>query len=162
GQARRAGGRPARPCDRCRQRQVRRRRRRGARICYPGLGRLRTAQCLRGDLIEMSTAVMSGEAKASTKIERISTARLLGINTMWFGQGAHWPPINFVLLPFMATLIAGRSASLLIGRVSAAGNLFALLAPLLAGWLSDPTSTRWRRRRSWILAVTSLTLVGLA
>src|SRR5438874_819810 len=80
---------------------------------------------------------------------------------MWFGQGAHWPPINFVLLPFMATLIAGGSADLLIGRVSAAGNLFALLAPILAGWLSDRTSTRWGRRRPWILAGTAVNLVGL-
>ncbi len=109
----------------------------------------------------MSTAVMAGEAKAATKIERISTARLFGINAMWFGQGAHWPPINFVLLPFMATLIAGGSADLLIGRVSAAGNLFALLAPILAGWLSDRTSTRWGRRRPWILAGTVVNLAGL-
>ena len=109
----------------------------------------------------MSTAVMAGTATASTKSERMSTGRLLGINAMWFGQGAHWPPINFVLLPFMATLIAGGSADLVIGRVSAAGNLFALLAPILAGWLSDRTSTRWGRRRPWILAGTAVNMVGL-
>ena len=109
----------------------------------------------------MSTAVIAGEAQASARAERISTGRLLGINAMWFGQGAHWPPINFVLLPFMATLIAGGSADLVIGRVSAAGNLFALLAPILAGWLSDRTSTRWGRRRPWILAGTAVNLAGL-
>jgi len=109
----------------------------------------------------MSTAVIAGSTTAPAKSERISTGRLLGINAMWFGQGAHWPPINFVLLPFMATLIAGGSADLVIGRVSAAGNLFALLAPILAGWLSDRTSTRWGRRRPWILAGTAVNLVGL-
>ncbi len=109
----------------------------------------------------MSTAVIAGSTTASTKSERISTVRLLGINAMWFGQGAHWPPINFVLLPFMATLIAGGSADLVIGRVSAAGNLFALLAPILAGWLSDRTSTRWGRRRPWILAGTAVNMAGL-
>jgi Na+/melibiose symporter-like transporter len=109
----------------------------------------------------MSTAVIAGKATAPTKSERMSTVRLLGINAMWFGQGAHWPPINFVLLPFMATLIAGGSADLVIGRVSAAGNLFALLAPILAGWLSDRTSTRWGRRRPWILAGTAVNMVGL-
>ena len=109
----------------------------------------------------MSTAVIAGKTTASAKSERISTLRLLGINAMWFGQGAHWPPINFVLLPFMATMIAGGSADLVIGRVSAAGNLFALLAPILAGWLSDRTSTRWGRRRPWILAGTAVNLVGL-
>jgi len=109
----------------------------------------------------MSTAVIAGDATASARSERLSTARLLGINAMWFGQGAHWPPINFVLLPLMATLIAGGSADLVIGRVSAAGNLFALLAPILAGWLSDRTSTRWGRRRPWILAGTAVNLAGL-
>jgi Na+/melibiose symporter-like transporter len=109
----------------------------------------------------MSTAAIAGTPTASATRERMSTVRLLGINAMWFGQGAHWPPINFVLLPFMATLIAGGSADLMIGRVSAAGNLFALIAPILAGWLSDRTSTRWGRRRPWILAGTAVNLVGL-
>jgi len=92
---------------------------------------------------------------------RISTRRLLGINAMWFGQGAHWPPISFQLLPVAAFMIAGGSADLLIGRVSAAGNLFALIAPILAGWLSDRTSTRWGRRRPWIVAGTAVNLAGL-
>jgi Na+/melibiose symporter-like transporter len=113
-------------------------------------------------LIEMSTAVIAGKATVSTKTERISTVRLLGINAMWFGQGAHWPPISFVLLPLMAVMIAGGSADLLVGRVSASGNFFALIAPILAGWLSDRTSTRWGRRRPWILAGTAVNLGGLA
>ena len=93
---------------------------------------------------------------------RIGTGRLLAINSMWFGQGAHWPPINFILLPLVALLIGRGSADLVIGRVSAAGNLFALVAPILAGWLSDRTSTRWGRRRPWIAAGTAVNLVGLA
>jgi Na+/melibiose symporter-like transporter len=87
--------------------------------------------------------------------------RLLAINSMWLGQGAHWPPITFILVPATAALIAGGSADLLIGNVSAAGNIFALIAPILAGWLSDRTSTRWGRRRPWILAGTAVNLIGL-
>jgi MFS family permease len=88
--------------------------------------------------------------------------RLLAVNAMWLGQGAHWPPITFQLVPVAAFMIAGGSADLLIGRVSAAGNLFALIAPILAGWLSDRTSTRWGRRRPWIVAGTAVNLIGLA
>jgi MFS family permease len=93
--------------------------------------------------------------------KRIGLRRLLGVNAMWLGQGAHWPPITFQLVPVAAFMIAGGSADLLIGRVSAAGNLFALIAPILAGWLSDRTSTRWGRRRPWIVAGTAVNLFGL-
>jgi len=109
----------------------------------------------------VSTSVAIASAAAPATRKRISTRRLLAINALWFGQGAHWPPINFVLLPLIGTLIARGSADLFVGRVSAAGNLFALLAPVLAGWLSDRTSTRWGRRRPWILAGTAVNLAGL-
>ena len=108
----------------------------------------------------MGTAVITAD-RAPARSARVGTGSLLAINSMWFGQGAHWPPINFVLLPLMATLIAQGSADLFVGKVSAAGNLFALIAPILAGWLSDRTSTPWGRRRPWILAGTAVNLAGL-
>ncbi len=113
----------------------------------------------------MSTAAPAALERPSAPVRsRMSLGRLLAINSMWFGQGAHWPPITFILLPATATLIAGNSgaAAVLIGNVSAAGNVFALIAPILAGWLSDRTSTRWGRRRPWILAGTAVNMAGLA
>lgn len=96
-------------------------------------------------------------------LTRISTGRMLGINAMWLGQGAHWQPISFSLLPLTAVMVAGSAgaAALLIGNVTAAGNLFALIAPILAGWLSDRTRTRWGRRRPWIVAGMVVNLAGL-
>jgi MFS family permease len=58
-------------------------------------------------------------------------------------------------------LIAGSNADLLIGRVTAAGGVFALLTPILVGWLSDRTVTRWGRRRPWMVAGTVLNIIGL-
>ena len=101
-------------------------------------------------------------APAAAVAGRMSTRRLLAINSMWLGQGAHWPPISFQLVPVAAFMIAGGSADLLIGRVYSAGNVFALIAPVLAGWLSDRTSTRWGRRRPWIVAGTAVNLGGIA
>jgi MFS family permease len=110
----------------------------------------------------MSTAAQVPEQEAPiTPAPRMRTRRLLALNAMWLGQGAHWPPITFQLVPVAAFMIAGGSADLLIGRVSAAGNLFALVAPILAGWLSDRTSSRWGRRRPWIVAGTAVNLLGL-
>ncbi len=109
-----------------------------------------------------TTARATLERPAAPARSRMGLGRLLSINSMWFGQGAHWPPITFILVPATAVLIAGKSADLLIGNVSAAGNVFALIAPILAGWLSDRTSTRWGRRRPWIAAGTVVNLAGIA
>ena len=92
---------------------------------------------------------------------RLSFGRLAAINAFWFGGGAHWQPIYISLIPVGATLIAGSSADLLIGRVTAAGGIFALLTPILVGWLSDRTVTRWGRRRPWMVAGTVLNIIGL-
>ena len=92
---------------------------------------------------------------------RLSFGRLAAINAFWFGGGAHWQPIYISLIPVGATLIAGSSADLLIGRVTAAGGIFALLTPILTGWLSDRTVSRWGRRRPWMVAGTILNVIGL-
>ena len=98
---------------------------------------------------------------AGAAAPRMTTRRLLRINALWLGQGAHWPPISFQLVPAAAFMIAGGSADLLIGRVYSAGQVFALIAPVLAGWLSDRTSTRWGRRRPWIVVGTAVNLAGI-
>lgn len=103
-------------------------------------------------------AVTSTRGEPTT---RLSFSRLAAINAFWFGGGAHWQPIYISLIPVGATLIAGPSADLLIGRVTAAGGIFALLTPILVGWLSDRTVTRWGRRRPWMVAGTVLNIIGL-
>src|SRR6267378_2606003 len=92
---------------------------------------------------------------------RLSFGRLAAINAFWFGGGAHWQPIYISLIPVGATLIAGSNADLLIGRVTAAGGVFALLTPIVVGWLSDRTVTRWGRRRPWMVAGSVLNIIGL-
>src|SRR5437879_2753940 len=92
---------------------------------------------------------------------RLSLKRLLAINAYWFGGGAHWQPITIALLPIGALIVAGTNADLLIGRVNAAGNVFALLVPVAVGWLSDRTVSPWGRRRPWIAAGTAVNVVGL-
>ena len=100
-------------------------------------------------------------AAETSPTARLSFGRLAAINAFWFGGGAHWQPIYISLIPVGATLIAGSNADLLIGRVTAAGGVFALLTPILVGWLSDRTVTRWGRRRPWMVAGTILNIIGL-
>jgi len=104
---------------------------------------------------------MTVQPSSASPTARLSFGRLAAINAFWFGGGAHWQPIYIALIPVGATLIAGSNADLLIGRVTAAGGVFALLTPILVGWLSDRTVTRWGRRRPWMVAGTILNIIGL-
>src|SRR3979409_1859359 len=104
----------------------------------------------------MAVTSLRGEPTA-----RLSFGRLAAINAFWFGGGAHWQPIYISLVPVGSPLIAGSNADLLIGRVTVAGGVFALLTPILVGWLSDRTVTRWGRRRPWMVAGTILNIIGL-
>ena len=98
-----------------------------------------------------------------TTTRRLGLGRLLAINAYWFGGGAHWQPITLSLLPIGATLVITSHSDqiLVIGRANAAGNLFALLVPIVVGWLSDRTVSPWGRRRPWIAIGTAVNVVGL-
>ena len=87
-------------------------------------------------------------------------ARLFGIGAIWAGSGA-LAAIGYALLPVGAMLVAGRGADLLVGRVSATGNLIVLAIPVVVGWLSDRTVTRWGRRTPWLIAMTAVAVCGL-
>ncbi|MEO6797423.1 MAG: MFS transporter [Candidatus Dormibacter sp.] len=106
----------------------------------------------------MSTTPVSASLEPRA---RLGTGRLAAINAFWFGGGAHWQPIYISLIPVGAGLIAKSNADLLIGRVTAAGGVFALLTPIVVGWLSDRTVSRWGRRRPWMVAGTIINIVGL-
>ena len=87
--------------------------------------------------------------------------RLNGINTFWAASQGMWNAI-FVLLAISAAVVAPSQKELIVGRATAAGGAVAVLVPVLAGWLSDRTRTRWGRRTPWIAAGAAVMVVGLA
>ena len=110
-----------------------------------------------------ATALPTAPTRVVTPPARLGLGRLLSINAFWFGNGAHWQPILVALIPEGAKLLVGANASdALVGRATAAGGVFALLVPLIAGWLSDRTRTRWGRRRPWMVAGTAFNVLALA
>ena len=92
---------------------------------------------------------------------RLGYGRLAALNAFWFGGGAHWQPISISLLPVGAMLVSRHSPELVVGRATAAGGIFAMLVPILAGFLSDRTSSRWGRRRPWMVIGTVFNVIGL-
>lgn len=102
------------------------------------------------------------EASPAASARRLSFWHLLALNAFKFGgDGAHWAPLSFVLLPVAAILIAHDGASIVISRSTSAGAVFAVLVPVIVGYLSDRTRSRFGRRRPWMVAGTVLNLLGL-
>jgi MFS family permease len=106
-------------------------------------------------------AATAGEVLPQAAPRRLGWSRLLAINAFWFGNGAHWQPIFVSLVPVGATLVDPANKDILVGKVTAAGGVFALLVPIIVGYLSDRTATRWGRRRPWMVAGTALNIAGL-
>jgi MFS family permease len=113
----------------------------------------------------MASIVWSDMATSATLAPstggRLGYGRLFGLNAFWFAGGAHWQPISISLLPVGAMLVSAHSPELVVGRATAAGGIFAMLVPILAGSLSDRTSSRWGRRRPWMVVGTILNVIGL-
>src|SRR5580704_459214 len=104
---------------------------------------------------------MAMPAALAPATQRLGYRRLAALNAFWFGGGAHWQPISISLLPVGAMLVSARSPELVVGRATAAGGIFAMLVPLVAGYLSDRTSSRWGRRRPWMVIGTAFNVIGL-
>jgi hypothetical protein len=101
--------------------------------------------------------VATTAALATANTGRLGYRRLAALNAFWFGGGAHWQPISISLLPVGAMLVSTHSPELVVGRATAAGGIFAMLVPIFAGYFSDRTSSRWSRRRPWMVIGTSST-----
>jgi len=96
--------------------------------------------------------------------KELSFLRLLAINVFKFGaDGVHWTPLNTILLQVLAVAVAGSTSqgTLVVSKASSAGAVFAVVVPVLVGYLSDRTSTRFGRRRPWIAIGTIFNLFGL-
>src|SRR5437899_3304530 len=91
--------------------------------------------------------------------------RLLAINTFKFGgDGVHWTPLNTIILQVLAVAVAAGSSAqgtLIVAKASSAGAVFAVVVPVLVGYLSDRTATRFGRRRPWMAIGTIFNLFGL-
>ncbi len=84
----------------------------------------------------------------------------LGVSAYWFASSFKW---------FMALLLIPAKVNAIVpvgqqnstwGMIVAIGALEATVGPALMGYLSDRTSTKWGRRRPWLLSGAVLTAVA--
>lgn len=111
-----------------------------------------------------AAGIAAGEATATLTAPRGQAPgfwRFNGINTFWAANQGLWNAV-YVLLAVSAALAAPSQKELVVGRATAAGGVLAVLVPVVAGWLSDRTRTRWGRRTPWIAGGAALNVLGLA
>jgi MFS family permease len=80
----------------------------------------------------------------------------------WFGTNAHWAAILLITLPKQAFLIGGDAVKgQTLGTVLLIGAFVSMIVAPLFGALSDRITTRWGRRRPWIVIGTLMNVVGI-
>ena len=101
-------------------------------------------------------------AIAAEPVERVRAPwiALLSLANLGLWMG-YFGPLQ-VLLPNQVEDVAGAGKTTALGIVTGAGALVAVLVGPIAGALSDATTARFGRRRTWIAAVALLGCAGLA
>lgn len=84
------------------------------------------------------------------------------LSLYWFGTSAHWAAILLITLPRQAFLIGGNAVKgQTLGVVLLVGAFVSMVVAPLFGALSDRITTRWGRRRPWIVVGTLMNVVGI-
>ena len=107
---------------------------------------------------------MSVLTATGTPRRELTFWRLLAINFFKFGgDGVHWTPLNTIILQVLAVAVGGSTGqgTLIVSKASSAGAVFAVVVPIVVGYLSDKTATPFGRRRPWMAVGTIINLFGL-
>jgi MFS family permease len=84
------------------------------------------------------------------------------LSLYWFGTSAHWAAILLITLPRQAFLIGGDAVKgRTLGLVLLIGAFVSMVVAPLFGAMSDRMSTRWGRRRPWIVVGTLMNVIGI-
>src|SRR6266498_624465 len=93
---------------------------------------------------------------------RMSHFRQALLSLYWFGTNAHWSAILLIALPKQAFLIGGDAVKgRTLGTILLIGAFVSMIVAPLFGALSDRITTRWGRRRPWIVIGTLMNVIGI-
>lgn len=87
--------------------------------------------------------------------------QMLAINAYWLATNLHWGALLLILMPSQIGAIAPQRKAELLGLIQGVGALLALVVPLVVGALSDRCTSRWGRRRPYLVAGTAINILGL-
>ncbi len=88
---------------------------------------------------------------------------LIGMSMLMLGANLVWTAYNSIFLPTLVENVGTPNKGLAVGLIGFFGTMLAITVSILAGILSDHTSSRWGRRTPAILigALVALPLIAL-
>ena len=114
-----------------------------------------------GDPVE----VVAAEAKASSEgnaAARLSIADQFAISCFWLAYNFHWGALIAIVLPSQIALLVGEAQKELYnGLIPSIGAAISLVATPVAGALSDRSTSRFGRRRPFLVAGSVVNIVFL-
>ncbi len=111
----------------------------------------------------MTTIPTTTPTIISKAVPTRSIGFLLGMSSLMLGANLVWVAYNSILLPTLVENVVVQSKGLIVGLIGFFGTLLAITVSILAGIISDHTSSKWGRRTPSILigALLALPLIGL-
>jgi MFS family permease len=102
-------------------------------------------------------------AVSSAAQSRQSFGFLLGMSSVMLGANLVWVSYNSVLLPTLVENVVTQGKGLVVGLIGFIGTVVGITVNILAGIISDHTTSRWGKRTPAILigALICVPLIGL-
>lgn len=115
-----------------------------------------------GLALEPVEAIGQGAGADARPTGFLPWGQLFAISVYWFGIQAIWGAYEFFGQKQVELMVGQSSRGLTIGIVETLGSLIALVVQPTAGVLSDYTTSRWGRRKGYIIVGATLDVVFLA
>ena len=94
--------------------------------------------------------------------EKISIAKLISINSYWFGLSFLWNTMHPIVLPaILLNYVPDASKNTYLGLLTFLGLILAMLVQPISGTISDRYTSRWGKRKPFIILGTILDICVL-
>lgn len=110
---------------------------------------------------------MTSGVESRQKFEQAAGSRMrarqhFAISAYWFGTNLLWGALLMIIIPSQIKLIAPQTYGWTLGLLLGLGAIPAVVVPLLVGPLSDRCTSRWGRRKPYMVGGVAVNLAGLA
>ena len=109
----------------------------------------------------MSSRIDNASAVSPPK-RHMGVSQHLALSSFWFATNLHWGALLLIIIPHQAKQIAPGDPAGAIAWIFGFGSIVALLIPLIAGALSDRSTSKHGRRRPFMVFGIAVNLIGLA
>ena len=96
-------------------------------------------------------------------MKKLSIPQLFTLNAYWLGQSFLWNCLHPIILPaILLNYVADERKNTVLGLLTFAGLVLAMVVQPLVGARSDSFSSRWGRRRPFVVAGTLVNIIFLS